>query len=202
MSKFGIKNLWDIRSSNTPTVDTTNFAKKNEANTFAEENNFNKNVNVVNGNNAGIYTAKDITNDNDNQVINYKAFYWKRIHEQNSFRLDATNGVNAYDITSADLVRYKNLNIMLRFTPSNYDYTVVFNLTCNNLSYKNQGDVRFIHWADNTQSTLDITNLICVSVAQYGGNKLRVVVRNLATNVIDTGKIYTYIQMVKPVFQR
>ena len=202
MSKFGIKNLWDIRSSNTPTVDTTNFAKKNEANTFAEENNFNKNVNVVNGNNAGIYTAKDITNNNDNQVVNYKAYYWKRVHTQSSLALEATTGIQAYDITTSDLVAQKHIKVMLRFAANQYDYTLVFDLTCNSLSYRNQGEVKFIHWGNNTVSTLDIAKLLCVSVAQYGNNKLRINIRNIGTDTINTGQIFTYIQMVKPNFQR
>lgn len=201
MSKFGIKNLWNIRSS-TPTVDTTNLAKTNEANTFTAENTFNANVLVQNGNNAGIYTAKDITNDNDNQVINYKAYYWKRAHTQSSIVIDATNGIKAYDITTSDLKAQRHIKVMLRFAPSNYDYTVVFDLTCNSLSYKNQGEVKFIHWGDNTVSTLDISKLLCVSVAQYGTNKLRVNLRNIGTERITTGQIFTYIQMVKPVFQR
>ena len=202
MSKFGIKNLWDIRTSNTPTVDTTNLAKTNETNTFTAVNNFNANVMVQNGNNAGIYTAKDITNDNDNQVINYKAYYWKRVHTLSSINIDATNGIQAYDITTSDLNAQRHIKVMLRFAPSNYDFTVVFDLTLNDLGYKNQGEVKFIHWGNNTVSTLDITKLLCVSVAQYGRNKLRVNLRNIGTERITTGQIFTYIQMVKPNFQR
>ena len=202
MSKFGLKNIWNIRSSNTPAVDTTNLAKTNETNTFSAVNNFNANVMVQNGNNAGIYTAKDITNDNDNQVINYKAYYWKRVHTQSALSVAATNGIQAYDITTSDLVRYKHVRVMLRFAPNRYDYTAVFDLTLNDLGYRNQGEVKFIHWGDNTVSNLDITKLLCVSVAQYGNNKLRINIRNIGTDTINTGQIFTYIQMVKPNFQR
>ena len=213
MAKFPLYQ-WKKAGEGTSSIDTQNFASKIKANTFTETNTFNAtttfggettfnaNVRVENGNTAGLYASKDITNDNDNQVINYKAFYWKRVHEQNSVTVNATNGIQAYDITTQDLTRYKHIKVMLRFTPNNYDYTVMFDLTCNNLSYKNQGEVKFIHWGDNTVSTLAVEALLCVSVAQYGGNKLRVNIRNIGTTNITTGKIYTYIQMVKPNFQR
>lgn len=196
MSKFGIKNLWDIQSS-TP-VDTTNLAKTNETNTFTAANTFNADVSVPTS--ATLNAAKDLTNSNDNQAVNYKAFYWKKIHSRSSLAMEPAT-IQAYDITTSDLVRQRHVKIMVRITPNNYDYTLTFDLTLNSLTYKNQGEVKFIHWGDNTGSNLNVDNFVIVSVAQYSTNKLRVNIRNLGANRITTGSINTYIQMVKPKFQ-
>ena len=196
MSKFGIKNLWDIQSS-TP-VDTTNLAKTNETNTFTAANTFNADVSIPTS--ATLNAAKDLTNSNDNQVVNYKGFYWKRIHSQSSLTMEPAT-IQAYDITTSDLVRQRHVKIMVRITPNNYDYTLTFDLTLNNLTYKNQGEVKFIYWGDNTVSNLNVNNFVIVSVAQYSTNRLRVNIRNLGSSRITTGSIYTYIQMVKPKFQ-
>ena len=40
MSKFGLKNIWNIKTSGGSNVDTTNLAKTNEANTFTGKNTF------------------------------------------------------------------------------------------------------------------------------------------------------------------
>ena len=53
------------------------YVKKDEANTFTVANTFNNGFTVPNS--AEAYVEKDITNANDNQIVNYKGFYWKRI---------------------------------------------------------------------------------------------------------------------------
>lgn len=151
-------------------------------------------------NSAEAYVEKDITNANDNQIVNYKGFYWKRIGQQNTIGL--TNGsTTAFNITTSELRSQKHVRIMVRITPNNYDYTMVFDLTLNSLTYKNFGEVKTLHWADNAGSNLDPTKFIYVTVAQYQTNTLRINIRNATGNTISTGTIYTYIQTIKPKFQ-
>lgn len=217
MAKFPLYQ-WKKAGEGTSSIDTQNFASKIKANTFTETNTFNATTTFggettftgvanLNGgftvpNTAVANAVKDITNSNDNQLVNYKAFYWKRIHDQNSLTVNANGGIQAYDITTSDLVAKKHVKIMIRFAANSYDYTLTFDLTLNSLTYKNQGEVKMIHWDNNTANLLDPTKFVFVTVAQYNTNKLRVVIRNELNTNITTGKIYTYIQMVKPNFQR
>ena len=199
MAKFGIKNIWDIQGggSSTP-IDTSNFAKKNEANTFTQRNTFNEGITVPN--NAEAYVEKDITNNNDNQIVNYKGFYWKQLHSQGNLTMD-DGQTQAYNITTNDLIARRHIRVMVRITPNNYDYTMVFDITCNSLSYKNFGEVKILHWADNAASDLNHTKLVYVTVAQYQNNTLRINIKNTTGAQIRTGSIYTYIQTIKPKFQ-
>ena len=174
------------------------YVKKDEANTFTASNTFNNGFTVPNS--AEAYVEKDITNANDNQIVNYKGFYWKRIGQQNNIRLN--NGqTTAFNSTTSDLVAQKHVRIMVRITPNNYDYTMVFDLTCNNLNYKNFGEVKTLHWADNAASNLDPAKFIYVTAAQYQNNTIRINIRNATGAAIDTGTIYTYIQTIKPKLQ-
>lgn len=199
MSISGIKNIWDIQGggSSAP-VDTTNFAKKNEANTFTERNTFNEGITVPS--NAEANVEKNVTNNNDNQIVNYKGFYWKQLHSQGNLTMN-DGQTQAYNITTNDLIAQKHIRVMVRITPTNYDYTMVFDITCNSLSYKNFGEVKAIHWGDNASSTLDPTKFLYVTVAQYQNNTLRINIRNATGTQIRTGSIYTYIQTIKPKFQ-
>lgn len=199
MSISGIKNIWDIQGggSSTP-VDTTNFAKKNEANTFTQRNTFNDGITVPS--NAEAYVEKDITNNSDNQIVNYKGFYWKQLHSQGNLTMN-DGQTQAYNITTSDLIAQKHIRVMVRITPTNYDYTMVFDITCNSLSYKNFGEVKTIHWADNAASTLDPTKFVYITVSQYQNNTLRINIRNATGTQIRTGSIITYIQTIKPKFQ-
>ena len=174
------------------------YVKKDEANTFTASNTFNNGFTVPNS--AEAHVVKDITNANDNQIVNYKGFYWKRIGQQNNIRLN--NGqTTAFNSTTSDLVAQKHVRIMVRITPNNYDYTMVFDLTCNNLNYKNFGEVKTLHWADNAASNLDPAKFIYVTAAQYQNNTIRINIRNATGAAIDTGTIYTYIQTIKPKLQ-
>ena len=179
-------------------IDTTNFAKKNEANTFTQQNTFNAGFTVPNTTEA--YVEKDITNQNDNQVVNYKGFYWKQLHTQGNLTMN-DGQTQAYNITTADLIAQKHIRVMVRITPTNYDYTMVFDITCNSLGYKNFGEVKTIHWGDNAASTLDPTKFVYITVAQYQNNTLRINIRNATGTQIRTGSIYIYIQTIKPKFQ-
>lgn len=205
MAKFPLYQ-WKKATGNSTTVDTTNLAKLNTDNTFAGVNTFSGVVNLNGGftvpNTADANAAKDITNNNDNQLANYKAFYWKQLHEQGSLTLTANGGIQAYDVTvSNDLVAKRHVKIMVRFTPNSYDYTLTFDLTLNSLTYKNQGEVKMVHWGNNTESLLDPTKFVFVTVAQYSSNKLRVIIRNGLSENITINKTFTYIQMLKPKFQ-
>ena len=171
---------------------------RTENNTFTGTNTFNTGFTVPNSAEANV--VKDITNANDNQIVNYKGFYWKRIGQQNNISLN-NGSTTAFNITTSELRSQKHVRIMLRITPNNYDYTMVFDLTLNSLSYKNFGEVKTLHWADNTLSNLDPNKFIYVSVAQYQNNTLRVNIRNATGANINTGNIYTYIQTIKPKFQ-
>ena len=175
-----------------------NTAKLNQANTFTGTNRFNNGFTVPSS--AEAYVEKYITNDNDNQIINYKGFYWKRIGQQSSIGL-ANGATTAFNITTSDLRSQKHVRIMVRITPNNYDYTMVFDLTLNSLSYKNFGEVKTLHWADNTLSNLDPNKFIYVTVAQFQNNAIRINIRNATGANISTGTIYTYIQTIKPKFQ-
>ena len=174
------------------------YVKKDEANTFTASNTFNNGFTVPNS--AEAYVEKDITNANDNQIVNYKGFYWKRIGQQNNIRLN--NGqTTAFNSTTSELRSQKHIRIMVRITPNNYDYTIVFDLTCNNLNYKNFGEVKTLHWADNAASNLDPNKFIYITAAQYQNNTIRINIRNATGAAIDTGTIYTYIQTIKPKLQ-
>ena len=174
------------------------YVKKDEANTFTASNTFNNGFTVPNS--AEAYVEKDITNANDNQIVNYKGFYWKRIGQQNNINL--TNGLTtAFNITTSELRSQKHVRVMVRITPNNFDYTMVFDLTLNSLAYKNFGEVKTLHWADNTLSNLDPNKFIYVTVAQYQNNTIRINIRNATGASISTGTIYTYIQTIKPKFQ-
>ena len=175
-----------------------NTAKLNQANTFTGTNRFNNGFTVPSS--AEAYVEKYITNDNDNQIINYKGFYWKRIGQQNNINLN-NGATTAFNITTSDLRSQKHVRIMVRITPNNYDYTMVFDLTLNSLSYKNFGEVKTLHWADNTLSNLDPNKFIYVTVAQFQNNAIRINIRNATGANISTGTIYTYIQTIKPKFQ-
>ena len=174
------------------------YVKKDEANTFTAANTFNNGFTVPNS--AEAYVEKDITNANDNQIVNYKGFYWKRIGQQNNINL-ANGATSAYNLTTSELRSQKHVRIMVRITPNNYDYTMVFDLTLNNLNYKNLGEVKTLHWADNTLSNLDPTKFVYITVAQYQGNGIRINIRNATGANISTGTIYTYIQTIKPKLQ-
>ena len=174
------------------------YVKKDEANTFTASNTFNNGFTVPNS--AEAYVEKDITNANDNQIVNYKGFYWKRIGQQNNIRLD-NGSTTAFNTTTNELISQKHVRIMVRITPTNYDYTMVFDLTLNSLSYKNFGEVKTLHWADNAGSNLDPNKFIYVTVAQYQNNTIRINIRNATGVTINTGTIYTYIQTIKPKFQ-
>ena len=174
------------------------YVKKDEANTFTATNTFNNGFTVPNS--AEAYVEKDITNANDNQIVNYKGFYWKRIGQQNNIRLN-NGSTTAFNTTTSELRSQKHVRIMVRITPNNYDYTMVFDLTLNNLAYKNFGEVKTLHWADNTGSNLDPNKFIYITVAQYQNNTIRINIRNATGAAIDTGTIYTYIQTIKPKLQ-
>ena len=174
------------------------YVKKDEANTFTATNIFNRGFTVPNTTEA--YVEKDITNANDNQIVNYKGFYWKRIGQQNNINL-SNGSTTAFNITTSELRSQKHVTVMVTITPNNYDYTMVFDLTLNSLTYKNFCEVKTLHWADNTGSNLDPTKFIYVTVAQYQTNTLRVNIRNATGASIQTGTIYTYIQTIKPKFQ-
>ena len=171
---------------------------RTENNTFTGTNTFNNGFTVPNS--AEAYVEKNITNANDNQIINYKGFYWKRIGQQNNIRVDNGN-TTAFNITTSELIAQKHVRVMVRITPTNYDYTMVFDLTLNSLSYKNFGEVKTLHWAENAGSNLDPTKFIYVTVAQYQTNTIRINIRNATGAAINTGTIYTYIQTIKPKFQ-
>ena len=174
------------------------YVKKDEANTFTAANTFNNGFTVPNS--AEAYVEKDITNSNDNQIVNYKGFYWKRIGQQNNINL-SNGSTSAFNLTTSELRSQKHVRIMVRITPNNYDYTMVFDLTLNNLNYKNFGEVKTLHWADNTLSNLDPNKFIYITAAQYSGNAIRINIRNATGASINTGSIYTYIQTIKPKFQ-
>ena len=199
MAKFPLYQ-WKKSTGGGPStpIDTTNFAKKNEANTFTETNNFNAGFTVPNSATGNV--AKEVDNANDNQVINYKGFYWKQLHAQGNLTMN-DGQVQAYNITTSELRTQRVIRVMLRITPSNYDYTLIFEISCNNLGYKNFGEVKVIHWADNASSNLDPTKFVYVTVAQYQNNTLRINIRNATGAQIRTGSIYTYIQIIRPKFQ-
>ena len=171
---------------------------RTENNTFTGTNTFNNGFRVPNS--AEAYVEKDITNANDNQIVNYKGFYWKRIGQQNSINLN-NGSTSAFNTTTSELRSQKHVRIIVRITPNNYDYTMVFDLTLNSLSYKNFGEVKTLHWADNAASNLDPNKFIYVSAAQYQNNTIRINIRNATGATINTGTIYTYIQTIKPKFQ-
>ena len=222
MGNFKIKSIWETKNTgggNVPTdlanrlqaVETKastnetnitnlqqNTAKLNQTNTFTGTNTFNNGFTVPNS--AEAYVEKNITNANDNQIVNYKGFYWKRIGQQNNIRLN--NGqTTAFNSTTSELIAQKHVRVMVRITPNNYDYTIVFDLTLNSLSYKNFGEVKTLHWADNAASNLDPAKFIYVTAAQYQNNTIRINIRNATGAAIDTGTIYTYIQTIKPKLQ-
>ena len=174
------------------------YVKKDEANTFTAANTFNSGFTVPNTTEA--YVEKDITNANDNQIVNYKGFYWKRIGQQSNIRLN-NGSTTAFNTTTNELIAQKHVRVMVRITPNNYDYTMVFDLTLNNLGYKNFGEVKTLHWADNAASNLDPAKFIYITVAQYQNNTIRINIRNATGAAIDTGTIYTYIQTIKPKLQ-
>ena len=179
-------------------LNTTKNQIRSENNTFTGTNTFNNGFTVPNSTEA--YVEKDITNANDNQIVNYKGFYWKRIGQQNNISL-GNGATTAFNITTSELRSQKHVRVMVRITPNNYDYTMVFDLTLNSLAYKNFGEVKTLHWADNTGSTLDPNKFIYITVAQYQNNTLRINIRNATGATINTGTIYTYIQTIKPKFQ-
>ena len=174
------------------------YVKKDEANTFTATNTFNNGFTVPNS--AEAYVEKDITNANDNQIVNYKGFYWKRIGQQNNINL-SNGSTTAFNTTTSELRSQKHVRIMVRITPNNYDYTMVFDLTLNSLNYKNFGEVKTLHWADNAGSNLDPNKFIYVTAAQYQNNTIRINIRNATGANISTGTIYTYIQTIKPKLQ-
>ena len=174
------------------------YVKKDEDNTFTAANTFNNGFTVPNS--AEAYVEKDVTNANDNQIVNYKGFYWKRIGQQNNINLN-NGATSAFNIATSELRSQKHVRVMVRITPNNYDYTMVFDLTLNSLTYKNFGEVKTLHWADNTGSNLDPTKFIYVTVAQYQTNTIRINIRNATGASISTGTIYTYIQTIKPKLQ-
>ena len=179
-------------------LNTTKDQIRNENNTFTGTNTFNNGFTVPNSTEA--YVEKDITNANDNQIVNYKGFYWKRIGQQNNINL-SNGSTTAFNITTSELRSQKHVRIMVRITPNNYDYTMVFDLTLNSLAYKNFGEVKTLHWADNTLSNLDPAKFIYVTAAQFSNNAIRINIRNATGATINTGTIYTYIQTLKPKFQ-
>ena len=174
------------------------YVKKDEANTFTAGNTFNNGFTVPNS--AEAYVEKNITNDNDNQIVNYKGFYWKRIGQQNSIRLN-DGATSAFNTTTSELRSQKHIRIMVRITPTNYDYTAVFDLTLNNLNYKNFGEVKILHWADNAGSDWNPNKFIYITAAEYQNNTIRINIRNATGAVINTGTIYIYIQTIKPKLQ-
>ena len=182
----------------TEQLTTTKNQIRSENNTFTGTNTFNNGFTVPN--NAEANVVKDITNANDNQIVNYKGFYWKRIGQQNNINLN-NGATTAFNVTTSELRSQKHVRVMVRITPNNYDYTMVFDLTLNSLSYKNFGEVKTLHWADNTLSNLDPAKFIYVTIAQYQTNILRLNIRNATGASISTGTIYTYIQTIKPKFQ-
>ena len=171
---------------------------RSENNTFTGTNTFNNGFTVPNS--AEAHVEKDITNANDNQIVNYKGFYWKRIGQQNNISLN-NGSTTAFNITTSELRSQKHVRIMVRITPNNYDYTMVFDLTLNSLSYKNFGEVKTLHWADNTLSNLDPNKFIYVTAAQFQNNAIRINIRNATGATINTGTIYVYIQTIKPKLQ-
>ena len=179
-------------------LNTTKNQIRSEDNTFTGTNTFNNGFTVPNSAEANV--VKDITNANDNQIVNYKGFYWKRIGQQNNISLN-NGATTAFNITTSELRSQKHVRIMVRITPNNYDYTMVFDLTLNSLSYKNFGEVKTLHWADNTLSNLDPNKFIYVTAAQFQNNAIRINIRNATGATINTGTIYTYIQTIKPKFQ-
>ena len=179
-------------------LNTTKNQIRTENNTFTGTNTFNNWFTVPNSAEANV--VKDITNANDNQIVNYKGFYWKRIGQQNNISLN-NGATTAFNITTSELRSQKHVRVMVRITPNNYDYTMVFDLTLNSLSYKNFGEVKTLHWADNTVSNLDPTKFIYVTAAQFQNNAIRINIRNATGATINTGTIYTYIQTIKPKFQ-
>lgn len=208
MGNFKIKSIWETKNTgggNVP-ADLTNRVQALETNavmktgdqSIAGVKTFTNGFTVPNS--AEAYVEKDITNANDNQIVNYKGFYWKRIGQQNTIRLN-NGATTAFNSSTSELRSQKHVRIMLRITPNNYDYTMVFDLTLNSLTYKNFGEVKILHWADNAASNLDPTKFIYVTVAQYQTNTIRVNIRNATGAAIDTGTIYTYIQTIKPKFQ-
>ena len=214
MGNFKIKSIWENKNTggNVP-ADLTNkvnqnetkintiegkYVKKDEANTFTATNTFNNGFTVPNSTEA--YVEKDITNANDNQIVNYKGFYWKRIGQQNNINLN-NGATTAFNLTTSELRSQKHVRIMVRITPNNYDYTMVFDLTLNSLNYKNFGEVKTLHWADNAASNLDPSKFIYITAAQFSGNAIRINIRNATGANISTGTIYTYIQTIKPKFQ-
>ena len=179
-------------------LNTTKNQIRSENNTFTGTNTFNNGFTVPNSAEANV--VKDITNANDNQIVNYKGFYWKRIGQQNNISLN-NGSTTDFNITTSELRSQKHVRIMVRITPNNYDYTMVFDLTLNSLSYKNFGEVKTLHWADNTLSNLDPAKFIYVTAAQFQNNAIRINIRNATGAAINTGTIYTYIQTIKPKFQ-
>ena len=177
---------------------TTKNQIRSENNTFTGTNTFNNGFTVPISAEARV--EKNITNDNDNQIVNYKGFYWRRIGQQSSIGL-ANGATTAFNITTSELRSQKHVRIMVRITPNNYDYTMVFDLTLNSLAYKNFGEVKTLHWADNTLSNLDPNKFIYLTVAQYQTNTIRINIRNATGANISTGTIYTYIQTIKPNLQ-
>ena len=222
MGNFKIKSIWETKNtgggnvpaglenrvqavetkSSTNETNITNLqqntAKLNQNNTFTGTNTFNNGFTVPNS--AEAYVEKDVTNGNDNQIVNYKGFYWKRIGQQNNINL-SNGSTTAFNLTTSELRSQKHVRIMVRITPNNYDYTMVFDLTLNNLNYKNFGEVKTLHWADNTLSNLDPNKFIYVTAAQFQNNAIRINIRNATGAAINTGTIYTYIQTIKPKFQ-
>ena len=215
MGNFKIKSIWETKNTgggNVPTdlenkvnqnetkINTieSKYVKKDETNTFTALNTFNNGFTVPNS--AEAHVEKDITNANDNQIVNYKGFYWKRIGQQNNINLN-NGSTTAFNTTTSELRSQKHVRIMVRITPNNYDYTMVFDLTLNNLNYKNFGEVKTLHWADNTGSNLDPNKFIYITVAQYQNNTIRINIRNATGATINTGTIYTYIQTIKPKLQ-
>ena len=204
MGNFKIKSIWETKNTgggNVP-ADLTNkvnqnetnitnlqnnTAKLNQNNTFTGTNTFNNGFTVPNSAEANV--VKDITNANDNQIVNYKGFYWKRIGQQNNINL-SNGSTTAFNLTTSELRSQKHVRIMVRITPNNYDYTMVFDLTLNNLNYKNFGEVKTLHWADNTGSNLDPSKFIYVTAAQFSGNAIRINIRNATGASINTGTIY------------
>ena len=179
-------------------LNTTKDQIRTENNTFSGTNTFNNGFTVPNSAEANV--VKDITNDNDYQIVNYKGFYWKRIGQQSGIGL-ANGATSAFNTTTSELRSQKHVRVMVRITPNNYDYTMVFDLTLNSLNYKNFGEVKTLHWADNAASSLDPNKFIYITVAQYQNNTLRINIRNATGASINTGTIYVYIQTIKPKFQ-
>lgn len=82
MSISGIKNIWDIQGGSSTPIDTTNFAKKNEANTFTQANTFNNSVSINSGNTDFTWeTTRTWANNIDNTVARTKDFKYVRKFE-------------------------------------------------------------------------------------------------------------------------